>query len=277
MLLNRIRGLGLAGCILLSNTFSIEIAPLQAVRAEDSKADGVSPIKAAVSQAPHEPSAPIQNIKTAADFEQWCTYYYLYPQPDLTVKALLSAEKSGMFDKRTAQVCLIAISSQIFRENPKQLSTWIKELSPMTTEHKKLIWKALWQANTIESRKEANVIAQQFPEKNRPPELTQFTPNPHPIESMELSPAVLDMLWASFFITGDERYVERIMAALPGLRQGQYDASKAYIAGAAKWSLASNAHQHKRVMSICLAALQKHTEWKPELTEIIAQANAYHN
>ena len=223
-------------------------------------------------QAMNEPAGPVQDIKTETDFNNWSTYYYLYPRPDLTVKALLFAEQSGYFNKNDVRVILIALTSQIFRQNPKQLPAWIKELAPMKTEHKQLIWKALWQANTAESQNAANLLAQNFPTYGRPPVLSQSSPSPQPIEKMELSPPVLDMLWASFFITGDERYVERIMAALPG--QGQHDANKMITAGAASWSLAANAHQHKRVMNICLAALQKHPEWKPELNEVIGRANA---
>lgn len=225
-------------------------------------------------QAINEPVSPVQDIKTETDFDKWSTYYYLYPRPDLTVKALLFAEKNGFFDKSDVRVILIALSSQIFRQSPKQLPAWIKELTPMKIEHKELIWKALWQANTAESRNAANLLAQNFPTYVRPPVISQSSLSPQPIEKMELSPPVLDMLWASFFITGDERYVERIMAALPVLRKGQRDANKIITAAAASWSLAANAHQHKRVMNICLAARQKHPDWKSELDKIIVQAKA---
>ncbi len=216
----------------------------------------------------------IQDIKTEADLSNWSQYYYLHPRPDLTIKALLFAEKEGFLDNRDACLPLIALTSQIVRQNPKQLPAWVQELNPMKTEHKKLIWKALWQSNTAESRSAANLLAQDFPINERPPLLTQSSPSPQPIEKIELSPPVLDMLWANFFATGDERYVVRIMSALPYLRKETLDTSKMITAGVASWSLASNAHQHKRVMSICLAALQRHPEWKPELEEVIARANA---
>lgn len=233
---------------------------------------GVVPEAKSHTQAVKEPIAPVQDIKSETDFELWSTYYYLYPRPDLTVKALLFAEKDGIFDMKNAQLSLVALTSQLFRQNPKQLTVWIKGLTPLATEHKKLIWRALWQANTADCKKEANLFAQQFPTYDRPPVLTQSSPQPPLIENMPLSADVLDMLWASFFITGDERYVERIVSALRG--QGQYDANKTLTAGAATWSLTANAHQHKRVMKICQASLQKYPECKPELEQIIARANA---
>ncbi len=215
-----------------------------------------------------------KDITSENDFEQWCTYYYLHPQPDLTVKALLFAEKNGYFDKESARAPFLAMISQLFRQNPKLLPVWIKELTPMATVHKKLIWNALWLANTPESKEEANLFAKQFPAYDHPPAQIASIPAPQPIEKMQLSADVLDMLWGSFFITGDEKYVDRIISALPGLRKGEHDPNKMMAAGAAQWSLTANAHQHQRVMKICMAARQKHPECKPEVDQVIARANA---
>lgn len=48
--------------------------------------------------------------------------------------------------------------------------------------------------------------------------------------------------------------------------------NKAIPAASASWSLAANSRQHKRVMSMCMSARQKHPEWKSELSKIILQA-----
>jgi len=219
-----------------------------------------------------EPTGPIQDIRTLGDFEQWSAYYYLYPCPNLTVKALKFADKNGVFDHEGAPAFLIALMSQIFAANPNKLASWIDQLSEITPQHKVLVWKALWLVNTEQSRKVANQLAQQFPGSNRPPVLSQASPIPRAIEKMDLSPGVLDMLWACFSVTGDQKYIERIMSALPGLRKGQHDANKMFTAGAAQWSLTANARQHKRVMEICLNARRNHPELQPELDKIIAQA-----
>lgn len=214
----------------------------------------------------------LQGIQTMPELNQWSTYYYLCPRPDLTVRAVLFCEKSGILDRATAQAPMLALYSQIFASNPKQLTVWIKELSPLSAAHKRLIWQALWQTNTAESWKAANIFAEQFPANNRPPVLSQSSPKPEPFEKMQLSPAVLDMLWSSFLITGDERFVERIISALAEFGDGKKQHSM--TAFTAQWSLISNARNHQRVMSICKAAGAKHPECKAQLDDVIARASA---
>lgn len=218
-------------------------------------------------------SARMQDIQSVSDLNRWAAYYYLYPSPDLTVKALLFAEKSGILDKNKSQAPLVAHFSQIFAQNPKMLSDWLSELSNLNMQHKAFLWKALWQANSAESKEAANALAQQFPANSSPPVLSRSSPRPIPFEKMKLSPVVLDMLWGSFFVTGDERYVQRIMVALPGLDTANHDLEKMLTACAAKWSLFSNARQHERVMNICLNARQKHPEWEPYLDAICEHGN----
>lgn len=228
----------------------------------------------APSQAVTEPAGPLHDIRTLSDFEQWATFYYVHPRPDLTIKALKFADKNGVFEIQGSTAVLIALMREVFAENPKQLASWIEQLSSMTPQHKAFVWNALSWVNTPQSKALANQLAQQFPTNQRPPVLSESSPSPEPIERMELSPDVLDMLWTSFFVSGDEKYIERIMSALPGSRQGHSDPGKLITAGAAQWSLASNAYQHKRVMEICLNARRKHPELLPQLDKIIAQAKS---
>ncbi len=215
----------------------------------------------------------VKTIETAEEFHQWNTYYYLHPQPELMPQAILFAEKKGILNNSGAQLPMIAMMSQIFSHNPQSVPNLVRKMGDLTMEHKTLVWKALWQANTEESRKEANDLSLLFPAGHRPPLLTSATPKPQAIETMELSPGVLDMLWGSFLVTGEERFVQRIISALPG--KHQKDMNKLVIAGAASWSLTSNASQHKEVMRICVHARQMHPEWKPELDEIIGKANSH--
>src|ERR1019366_1352485 len=86
------------------------------------------------------------------------------------------------------------------------------------------------------------------------------------------SPQFLDALWASFFATGDERYVWRLISALP-MVDTKGDVSKMLIGGAAQWSLTSNAIQHGRVMEICEAQLNTlPDDQKPALKKVIDSA-----
>jgi hypothetical protein len=162
-----------------------------------------------------EPASAIKDITSVADIEQWTAYYYLFPQPDLTVKSILVAEQKGLLDCRTAAAPMLAFYSQVFAQNPKKLGVWIEQLKVLKPAHKEIIWGALKLANTEETKKQAHILESQLPLTARA-DVAKSSQSVVSIEQMDVScPAVLDMLWASFFATGDERYIKRIMTVLP--------------------------------------------------------------
>lgn len=89
---------------------------------------------------------------------------------------------------------------------------------------------------------------------------------------LEQRPWMLDMLWGNFMATGDEAPVARIISALPWVNVRD-DPSRTLVGGAARWSLISNAIQHKRVMDISRKELTSQPkEVADVLREVIAEA-----
>jgi tetratricopeptide (TPR) repeat protein len=128
----------------------------------------------------------------------------------------------------------------------------------------------LWWANTPEAKKQMAIVAKQLM-PNDQASIAMHTNKVVPIETIEISsPTILDILWANFFATGDERFVKRIMSILPWFGQG--NAGKTLLAGTAKWSLTCNAHQHKRVLQICQRERENQPALKKVLSEVIAKA-----
>ncbi len=105
-------------------------------------------------------------------------------------------------------------------------------------------------------------------------------PPPDILSEPVASPAVLDMLWAMFMASGDERYVQKIIGVLPWLNEeGAAEriekgaAERMLIGGAARWSLTSNAFQHDRVLQICRAEVERQPEEvRVVLREVIQSA-----
>jgi hypothetical protein len=69
-----------------------------------------------------------------------------------------------------------------------------------------------------------------------------------------VNPTKLDIWWVSYFATGDEKYLYKILLyageELP--EQKKENVSKLLIIGAATWSFKSNAKQHKSVRNFAL-------------------------
>ena len=65
-------------------------------------------------------------------------------------------------------------------------------------------------------------------------------------DDAKVDPGKLDMWWAQFFATGDERYLEKIFM-FAGEDPREFGAKVNLVIGAASWSLKANCKQHKTV------------------------------
>jgi len=220
-------------------------------------------------------SSAVKEIKTTSDLSRWMNYYYLHPQPELTIKAIDYIQKNNLATP-DARNSLIAFFSQVMTQNPQRLAAWTEHFKSLNNVMKGILWTAMWQANTLESKKQLVIFTNSLPADLK--QATSKMPPPVPIEKMPINgPGALDRLWSCFCVTGDERYVKRIIEALPppnthGAKQVSGNvANEIMLAGAAKWSLTSNAHQHKKVLAICMQVKQQTQDpaLKKELNAVI--------
>jgi hypothetical protein len=210
-------------------------------------------------------------VTTDEQLHEWLTYYYLHPRPDLTISAIHLMSKKGWLSKADSQSPLAAFLAQVFANNSDKTKAWLIELQSSTEDQKIMAALALWMAHTSNSVSLLESVAtkgspsyQDYVKKllgdDRPPDFLKDTIS---------SAGFLDALWGSFFATGDERYVQRLISALPML-DTKGDVTKMLIGGAAQWSLTSNAIQHPRVMEICETELNTlPNDQKPALRKII--------
>ena len=122
---------------------------------------------------------------------------------------------------------------------------------------KRIVWLALWlsgseQANNLLKAKKAKVSGDDKKYIELLINKKTFNMFDKPISS----PADLDMLWAAFMASGDRRCVERVIGVLPW-HEDKKDTDRFLIGHAAKWSLTSNARQHRQVMQLCQEELKK--------------------
>jgi|SRR5208282_1500389 len=226
-----------------------------------------------VAQSRPELIGAAKEITARDQVEEWLTYYYQHPRPDLLVSALRFMSKDGWLQKSDAQAPLVAFLSRVFIANPDRLKGWAADVANDSEDEKVTVATALWMVDGDKSQEVLGAITRDGPatfqvkvkslQANRPPDLLKDEIN---------SPQFLDALWGAFFATGNERYVQRLISALPML-DAEGDVMKMLIGGAAQWSLTSNAVQHPKVMEICEAELRILPEdQKPELTKIIKSA-----
>ncbi len=197
-------------------------------------------------------------IKTETDLGQWTTYFYLDPKPDLTISAIRLSSKNGDYDRPEIQPAEQAFLATLFRQYPEKLQTWISSLKGLPRAHKEIIYKALWICNSEEGRKLLTSLPERSSSKAESEFLRRLTQkSPPDLLTMTITdPSHLDMLWAAFMASGDERYVKRIIRVLPW-SEDERNRTKLMIGEMAAWSLASNVFQHEKVLEICQAEIQK--------------------
>ena len=214
------------------------------------------------------------SVTTEDQLHEWLTYYYLHPRPDLTISAIRLMSEKGWLSKANPQSPLAAFLAQVFASNSDKTKAWLTELQSGTEDQKIMAALVLWMAHTSDSQPLLESVAT----KGSPSYqdyVRGLLRDDHPPDFLKdtiSSAGFLDALWGSFFATGDERYVQRLISVLPML-DTKDDVTKMLIGGAARVSLTSNAVQHLRVMEICETELKKlPNDQKPALQEVIKTA-----
>lgn len=176
-------------------------------------------------------------FRSAEEVQSWLTYYYLNPRPKLALKSLaimdreLRARKGRSLADEVGRGGMRSFYARVFADNPKVAEEAGAALPSMPSGQREFVVEALRRCGTVACQRA----------------LPQGTAPATAVDSPD--PGTLDDSWASFFATGDARYVREIIEVLPWV-EVRGDVNRLLTGGAAKWSLASNAYQHSRVLAI---------------------------
>jgi len=198
---------------------------------------------------------------SAEEIELWLTYYYLKPRPELTLSSLTVMERelqktghslAGEVDRGGMR----SFYARVFAQNDALVEDVAAKLPSLPAEQQAFVREALRRCGTPAC---AQLIGKSPPSAVNP---------------QGVDPGTLDDSWASFFATGDAKYVREIIEVL-AWSELRGDVDRLLTGGAARWSLASNAYQHSRVLAICEEAVRTAVDpTKRLLQEIIDQAKA---
>ncbi len=156
------------------------------------------------------------NFKSDNEFGEWMTFYYQSPSPERIPGALAYFSDSPLY-KTNVTMPTVAFFSAIFKKDSVSMQkTFDKILLDGSDNEKIMLINVLSLTNNSESKalleraKSAwqserlqGIVARQM---SRPPDDLYSIPVD--------SPQALDMLWASFFATGDDLPVQRIISVL---------------------------------------------------------------
>jgi len=190
--------------------------------------------------------------ETIKELSQWFTYYYKALHSAQDIENIKRMFQSGFFNKPSAVAPLVMFLAEFFRQNETRMPGWEKSLHEIPQNEGFYLLHSLWQANTDNTLK----ILSNWPDLKSERIIEKIKERPPvDLKTIEInSPAILDMLWATFMASGNTLYVERIISSLSlptDLDEKDERINNLLIVGAAKWSLASNAVQHELVFKTC--------------------------
>ncbi len=199
-----------------------------------------------------------QGFTSDAEFGNWSTYYYQEPEPERIPSALMYFCETPMFESSDRALPMAAFFTALFLKDSALMRKTYDNVSSSGTENDKfMLITVLSLTNTKESSALLEKAKSSWKSKELKEIITRQLENSHdgiykiPVDN----PTILDMLWASFFATGDELPVQRIISALQLMEGG--GAEGIMVGGAANWSLGANARQHPRVLEICKEELKE--------------------
>ncbi len=209
-----------------------------------------------------EPGAPTtapQPVDLAdADLETWHAYYYLDPTPDrLEAYMLHLAEKEHFrdFDRAYSTGAFVA---KILQQNPELADPIAVRLRDVPFRQRWGFNYGLWLSGISGANDILDREAQLLDNPHLREQLLAFV-GPEPFDVLgveEIDPRTVDMLWESFYATGDEAYVVRTMTVLPDPAVPDDSRERRRLTNAAAWVLAQNCFRHRRVMDIARSAAE---------------------
>jgi len=184
-------------------------------------------------------------------FNNWVTYYYLSPKPHQTISALKYFCTSNMYNDKTILSIMSFFVASLKNNNIAVNEIYSKLDQNGTIREKTFFLDVLWLINTEKSKKLIEKARLEWNDKEIQEKIVQQNASiPYNILTAPIiSPQVLDMLWATFFATGEKEPICRIISVIH--LSNVSNAKDMLVGKAAVWSLISNCKQHSKVLEIC--------------------------
>lgn len=217
-----------------------------------------------------------EDFSSVDDFDKWITYYYINPEPQKIPSAIKFYSDFSLYDKENTRLSTAAFFAALFKKDNELMKKSFDDISTTGSENaKSALLNALYLVNSEESKALIKKAGAEWKSESLKKAIEKTTSSSapdifaEPVRDAER----LDMLWGTFLATGDKEPVRKIISALH-LSEDGHGLEIAIVGGAAKWSLTSNALQHKIVYQVCKEELAKSEgATKRILEEIISEVD----
>lgn len=188
-----------------------------------------------------------------ADDWDWFSHYHENPTPERFVAEVQALSKTGNLSNPKAAAITSVFLGRVMAANPTQVDAWLSKLGDLKGDDRQTLLFAASLSRTREAQAYLDGQADAAKYRAKPIDIRAIDPN---------NCTVLDMLWADFFATGEAVPIRRIVVALnyekysgaldryaksEKTEKDRDEAMLEAVFNAARWSLESNAKQHRKV------------------------------
>lgn len=214
-----------------------------------------------------------ENFTDANALGRWITYYYSKPEPERVAEAIRAASSQGFIENGKNAPPFIGFIAGVMSKNPSMAQSLAEQLTSLPEADQPMLVLGVWYSAYPDAKPLLERLKKSMPTHEEMINHLLANGRPGLLDlPLEQGPWVLDALWGNFMATGDDAPVVRILSALPWINV-RGDVSRLLVGGAARWSLISNAIQHKTVMATCRKELANQPKEVSEvLREVIAEA-----
>ena len=207
----------------------------------------------------------------------WITNYYQQPTPENFVSEVRGWSASGLLSGNKSYALAVFLG-RVMAKNLREIDSWLNQLDDLNGEDRETLLLAAALSNTQEAKSYLELRPNGARHTGRLMDVRKIDAN---------NPLVLDALWFDFFATGEAVPIRRIVTALnyekyaPAVKpdfegkRSKNDVTLGMTFLAARWSLTSNAKQHRRVGEILEKLFLSGDLTQPEtmwVSSILAQA-----
>ncbi|MBM9548347.1 hypothetical protein JWG40_15075 [Leptospira sp. 201903074] len=202
----------------------------------------------------------LNKISSANDLNIFLKYYYTNPNLELVPKAMKYIRDQKLNENKDLERHFVPFFAEIFRTNDEQIPIWFKNLTPLSNDDIYNFAHSMYLAGGKNGKIEIQNFLKSTNNEELKQVLTKLSSNTNPIDlkTVPLTDAVfLDMLWSSFFATGDVDFLDKLILAT---ETNKNSINEVLIFSAARWSVKANAKEHKKIYDYCVSKNGKYSD-----------------
>lgn len=202
----------------------------------------------------------LNKISSSHDLNIFLQFYYTNPNLELVPKAMKFIRDKKLNEDKDLERHIVPFFAEIFRANDDKIPVWFGKLTPLSNDDIFIFAHSMYLAGGKNGKSEIQKFIKSTNNEDLKKVLIKISSNNNPMDlkAVPLTNAVyLDMLWSSFFATGDLEFLDKLILAT---ETNQNSVNEVLIFSAARWSVKANAKEHQKIYDYCLSQKGKYSE-----------------